>query len=220
MHSRTAENYIKALYHLGRESKEGPVSLGAVARNLDVTPGTVTQMMKQLAGKNLVTYRTRQGAALTQKGERSALRIIRRHRLIELFLVEVMGMDWADVHAEAEELEHVVSDRLVDRMDEMLGFPSSDPHGSPIPTAKGKMKTLNHRLLSSCSPGTYRLVQVDAGSGDFLAWCKKNGLVPGAEIELVQADLPAETCTLRVGGAAHLSIGIGSADKLRVVEQA
>jgi DtxR family Mn-dependent transcriptional regulator len=216
MHSRTEENYIKAVYRHGREHPEGNATLGEIARDLEVTPGTVTQMMKHLMQRGLVSYQSRRGAALTRQGELTALGIVRRHRLIECFLVEVMGMDWADVHDEAEELEHVVSARLVARMDEMLGHPTHDPHGAPIPTSEGVIDSGQGRPLAACSPGCYRLVQVDEGSGDFLAWCKRNGLVPGAGIELVQADPFAETYTLRVADGEPFSIGTGSAAKLLV----
>lgn len=216
MHSRTEENYIKAVYRHGREHPEGNATLGEIARDLAVTPGTVTQMMKHLMQRGLVTYQTRRGAALTRQGEQVALGIVRRHRLIELFLVEVMGMDWADVHDEAEELEHVVSDRLVTRMDEMLGHPAHDPHGAPIPTAEGVIAAATGQSLAACSPGTYRLVQVDEGSGDFLDWCKDNGLVPGATIHLVKTDPFAETFTLDIDGKATISVGLGSASRLLV----
>jgi len=216
MHSRTEENYIKAVYRHGREHPEGNATLGEIARDLEVTPGTVTQMMKHLMQRGLVSYQTRRGAALTTKGEQIALGIIRRHRLIELFLVEVMGMDWADVHEEAEELEHVVSDRLVARMDDMLGHPSHDPHGAPIPTADGVIAAASDQSLADCAPGAYRLVQVDEGSGAFLDWCKSNGLVPGATIRLVETDPFAETITLHIEGGATLSVGLGSASKLHV----
>lgn len=217
MPSRTEENYIKAVYRHGREHPQGTATLGEIARALEVTPGTVTQMMKHLMRRGLVSYQARRGVALTSLGEQTALGIVRRHRLIETFLVEVMEMDWADVHDEAEELEHVVSDRLVARMDEMLGHPPHDPHGAPIPTSEGRIDTGTGRSLATCPPGTYRLVQVDESSGEFLAWCKSNGLVPGASIDLVQVDPCAETATLHVGGAVPLSIGVGSAARLLVL---
>mgnify|MGYP001814785369 CR=1 FL=1 len=218
MNSRTTENYLKAVYRHSRDNPDQGVSLGIIADDLGVTPGTVTQMMKHLAGRGLVTYRSRQGASLTKLGEKTALGIIRRHRLIELFLVEVMGFDWADVHDEAEELEHVVSDRLVERMDEMLGRPVRDPHGAPIPSARGTMKPGRARSLSDCEAGTYCLMQVAVESADFLGWLSECALLPGTVFELVRSDPIAGTLSLELPGNRSLSIGTDAACNLLVSE--
>src|SRR6185436_274808 len=137
--SSTVENYLKAIYQgqssLARDQRLVP--MGHVAAALGVTPGTATTMVKALAESGLVEYEPYGGVRLSAAGEKLATLVLRRHRLIELFLVQVMGMSWADVHDEAENLEHAVSDRLIDRIDEMLGHPSVDPHGDPIPGPEG-----------------------------------------------------------------------------------
>ena len=138
--SSTVENYLKAIY-LG-ESQLGAgqrlVPMGQLASALGVAPGTATTMVKALAESGLVEYEPYNGVRLSPAGEKLAALVLRRHRLIELFLVRVMGLGWDEVHDEAEQLEHVVSDRLIERIDEMLGRPEVDPHGDPIPTADGQ----------------------------------------------------------------------------------
>src|SRR6186713_2396364 len=144
--SSTVENYLKAIYQGQSALAAGArlVPMGHVAGALGVTPGTATTMVKALAESGLAEYEPYSGVRLTSSGEKLAGLVLRRHRLVELFLVEVMGMSWAEVHEEAEQLEHVVSERLIERMDEMLGHPTRDPHGDPIPDAHGK---LAHRAL-------------------------------------------------------------------------
>src|SRR5215831_14831215 len=138
--SQTVENYLKTIY-LAQASAPGDslVPMGQIATALDVAPGTATTMVKTLAESGLVHYEPYMGVRLTKAGEKLASLVLRRHRLIELFLVKVLGMSWAEVHDEAEQLEHAVSERLIDRIDEMLGRPAVDPHGDPIPTAQGHM---------------------------------------------------------------------------------
>src|SRR5687768_3052943 len=133
--SSTVENYLKAIY-LGATALPTPerlLPMGQLAASLGVAPGTATTMVKTLSESGLVEYEPYSGVTLTPAGERLAALVLRRHRLVELFLVKVMGLKWDEVHDEAELLEHVVSERLIDRMDEMLGRPEADPHGDPIP---------------------------------------------------------------------------------------
>src|SRR5574338_888428 len=137
--SSTVENYLKTIY-LGTSAQGGEprlMAMGQLANAVGVTPGTATTKVKTLAESGLVNYEPYAGVALTRAGRRLAALVLRRHRLVELFLVTVMGLRWDEVHDEAELLEHVVSDRLIDRMDEMLGRPEVDPHGDPIPDADG-----------------------------------------------------------------------------------
>src|SRR5574339_814282 len=154
--SSTVENYLKAIYHgqalLAKDVRL--VSMGQVATALNVTPGTATTMVKALAESGLAEYEPYSGVRLTAAGEKLAGLVLRRHRLVELFLVQVMGMSWAEVHDEAEQLEHVVSERLIERMDEMLGRPTHDPHGDPIPTAEGAIPTDRLDSLMTCPLGT------------------------------------------------------------------
>src|SRR5262244_4588740 len=137
--SSTVENYLKAIQQgqLGLAPGERLLPMGHVASALSVTPGTATTMVKALAEAGLEEYEPYSGVRLTKAGEKLAALVLRRHRLVELFLVQVMGMSWDEVHDEAEQLEHVVSERLIERIDEMLGRPTRDPHGDPIPSAEG-----------------------------------------------------------------------------------
>ena len=134
--SSTVENYLKAIYHGQTALTDGErlVPMGQVAAALGVAPGTATTMVKTLEKAALVEYEPYSGVRLTSAGETLAGLVLRRHRLVELFLVQVMGMSWAEVHDEAEQLEHVVSERLIERIDRMLGHPTQDPHGDPIPS--------------------------------------------------------------------------------------
>src|SRR5215203_2297151 len=132
MPTSTVENYIKQIYLAQQQSPGELVSMGALAGAMNVVPGTATTMIKALADSGLVDYEPRGGTRLTRGGEQLALHVLRRHRLVELFLVRVLGMDWSEVHAEAEELEHAISDKVLDRIDAFLGHPETDPHGDPI----------------------------------------------------------------------------------------
>src|SRR5438552_1358530 len=154
--SSTVENYLKAIYQ-GQSSlahDQRLVPMGQVASALGVTPGTATTMVKALAESGLAEYEPYSGVRLSAAGEKLAGLVLRRHRLVELFLVRVMGMSWAEVHDEAEQLEHVVSERLIERIDQMLEHPTHDPHGDPIPTAEGAITPLHHQTLLTCPVDT------------------------------------------------------------------
>src|ERR1700742_967832 len=142
--SSTVENYLKAIYQgeSALTSEHRLVPMGQVAATLGVAPGTATTMVKALAESGLAEYEPYSGVRLTKAGDKLAALVLRRHRLVELFLVQVMGMSWDEVHDEAEQLEHVVSERLIERIDEMLGRPTHDPHGDPIPSADGAIAPL------------------------------------------------------------------------------
>src|SRR6187401_3337452 len=150
--SSTVENYLKAIFQaqLHLEKRGDLVPMGQLAHALGVAPGTATTMVKTLADSGLVRYEPYAGVALTPAGARLAALVLRRHRLIELFLVRVMGYSWDEVHDEAEQLEHVVTDRLIDRIDEMLGRPETDPHGDPIPNSDGLVKAQDAQTLLTC----------------------------------------------------------------------
>src|SRR5256885_15044056 len=139
MPSITVENYLKQLDLEHQNASEELVPMGKLATAMGVVPGTATSMVKALADSGLVDYEPRSGARLTRGGEQLALHVLRRHRLVELFLVKVLGLDWSEVHPEAEELEHAISDKVLEKIDALLGRPRVDPHGDPIPTAKGKV---------------------------------------------------------------------------------
>src|SRR3982751_3626021 len=186
--SSTVENYLKTIY-LGSTAARGAeprlLPMGQLAAAVGVTPGTATTMVKTLAESGLVNYEPYTGVALTRAGRRLAARVLRRHRLVELFLVQVMGLRWDEVHDEAELLEHVVSDRLIDRMDEMLGRPEVDPHGDPIPDAEGVIKKQPVQTLLTCPIGArVTVTRVVDQDKRFLRFIEMNDLKPGEPIEV------------------------------------
>ena len=157
--------------------------MGQIGSALGVAPGTVTAMVKTLAESGLLSYEPYSGVRLNEAGEGLAAHVLRRHRLIELFLVEKMGLDWSEVHEEAELLEHAVSERLIDRIDEMLGRPAVDPHGDPIPNRAGEIASAAATSLLACAekqPQT--VVRVGDQSAEFLRLLEERGLVPGSRI--------------------------------------
>ena len=171
MPSLTVENYLKAILQIGQRSDNEVVTTGQLAEELEVSPGTVTSMLKTLSDSKLARYTPYEGASLTGEGRTLALRMLRRHRLIELFLVKTLGLSWDQVHEEAEHMEHAVSDSLVDAIDAYLEHPVADPHGDPIPTAEGEMRGSEIEVvpLSECPAGTrFRLARVTNQGGEFL----------------------------------------------------
>src|SRR5438067_5037004 len=153
MASITVENYLKQLYLEQQNASEELVPMGKLASAMGVVPGTATSMVKALADSGLVAYEPRFGAKLTRGGEQLALHVLRRHRLVELFLVKVLGLDWSEVHDEAEELEHAISEKVLERIDALLNHPSVDPHGDPIPSAKGQVADAPLTSLAECQIG-------------------------------------------------------------------
>src|SRR6185295_3466099 len=182
--------------------------MGQLAGALGVTPGTATTMVKTLAESGLVKYEPYTGVALTRAGRRLAGLVIRRHRLVELFLVQVMGFRWDEVHEEAEQLEHVVSERLIDRIDEMLGKPEVDPHGDPIPDADGVFKQQEAQTLLTCPLNTVvRVTRVLDQDKTFLRFIERHDLKPGRSIEVERRDPAADSVVLRSGNDDALTIG-------------
>lgn len=216
MASSTVEDYLKALYRL-QQGAEGAVALGEVARAVGVTPGTATVMVRRLGERGLVHYASRSGATLTEAGEREALNVLRRHRLIELFLVEVVRLDWAEVHEEAEVLEHAVSDRLLERIDRMLGEPTHDPHGDPIPTAAGEIVRRPVLDLTDCPLGSATIARLGDNTPAFLRYAESQGLMPGASVEVTDRDAVADTVTLRVSGGEPVRLGTAAGRKIYVL---
>jgi DtxR family Mn-dependent transcriptional regulator len=180
--SLTIENYVKTIYQTCAAQGERAAGTGQLAAALGVAPGTVTSMLKTLNDTGLVEYTPYEGVKLTPSGTKLALHVLRRHRLIELFLVQMLDFTWDEVHDEAENLEHAVSDLLVDRIDQLLGYPSTDPHGDPIPTADGKLDARDGTDLSAWPVGRrFRLDRVLDQSPDFLRYLSEQGLALGAE---------------------------------------
>jgi DtxR family Mn-dependent transcriptional regulator len=193
------------------------VPMGQIAAALGVVPGTATTMVKALAESGLVSYEPYVGVRLTAAGEKLAALVLRRHRLIEQFLVQVMGMSWTDVHEEAEKLEHAVSDRLIERIDEMLGRPAVDPHGDPIPGPEGTVLRRNYDTLLTCPLHTVVVVtRIAAQDADFLRFIEESNLKPGQAIEVEARDTASDSVRVRRKGDQRITIGMRAASKLFV----
>jgi DtxR family Mn-dependent transcriptional regulator len=219
MPSLTVENYLKAIWQIAATTGSQSVSTGRLAQNLKVSPGTVTSMQKALAEAGLAEYRPYEGVSLTEAGRTLALRMLRRHRLIELFLVRTLGLTWDQVHEEAENMEHAVSDFLIDRIDDFLGHPQCDPHGDPIPAANGDLRASNEdsRPLSTVSPGTrVRLVRVLNQDAEFLRYLTESDLSLGATAMVDDINEAAGLVSLRRGDRP-VAMGRAAAEQLLVV---
>lgn len=218
LHSSTVENYLKAIY-VGMASlppAQRLVPMGQLASALGVAPGTATTMVKTLAESGLVTYEPYAGVTLTSAGKKLAALVLRRHRLIELFLVRVMGYSWDEVHDEAEQLEHVVSERLIDRIDEMLGRPEADPHGDPIPNAEGRVKKQDVQSLLTCPLNTpVTVTRVMDQDKEFLQFIEHHSLKPGEAITVQDRDAVADRVRIQ-GRNRDITIGTRAASKLLV----
>jgi DtxR family transcriptional regulator, Mn-dependent transcriptional regulator len=218
--SSTVENYLKTIYlsSTGAHGSEPRLMpMGQLAAAVGVTPGTATTMVKTLAESGLVNYEPYAGVSLTRAGKRLAALVLRRHRLVELFLVQVMGLRWDEVHDEAELLEHVVSDRLIDRMDEMLGRPEVDPHGDPIPDAEGMVKKQQAQTLLTCPVRTRMTVaRIIDQDKQFLRFVESNDLKPGETVEVEERDEASDSVRLRGKDDRRITIGTRAASKLLV----
>jgi DtxR family Mn-dependent transcriptional regulator len=218
MPSLTVENYLKAILQLSLESGSDWIATGKLAEALAVSPGTVTSMLKTLADADLAHYKPYEGVQLTAAGRKLALRMLRRHRLIELFLVRTLDLSWDQVHEEAEHMEHAVSDVLIDRIDDYLGRPECDPHGDPIPTAEGSMRGRNGTAapLSDCRAGSrVRLVRVVNQGSEFLRYLSEAGLDLGVEGVVTENNAEAGIVTLTLPSGS-VSLGRSAATELLV----
>lgn len=218
MPSLTVENYLKAILQIGLREQVTWVSTGQLSLALSVSPGTVTSMQKTLSDAGLAEYRPYEGVCLTGAGRTLAVRVLRRHRLIEQFLVETLGLSWDQVHEEAEHMEHAVSDVLVDRIDEFLGRPQSDPHGDPIPTADGKLPehVSDAVTLDSCTVGSgVRIVRVINQGTEFLQFLTHNGVALGVEGRVLSNNREAGLVTLEIDGVPVV-LGQQAAEQLLV----
>ena len=222
MPSLTVENYVKTIEQITSSQEGRPATTGQIAAALGVSPGTVTSMLKTLDAARLATHRPYEGVALSRAGRGLALRVIRRHRLIELFLLKTLDMSWDEVHDEAEHMEHAVSDLLVERIDAFLGRPDVDPHGDPIPRADAvslaEPDGAGTRSLATCRAGAgCRLARVLDQSPEFLGYLTDCGLTLGTvgSVESISAD--AGLMRIRLGDRG-LAIAIDAAGKLIVAE--
>src|SRR3954463_5395774 len=200
MPSLTVENYAKAIYQLAHATDGGAVATGQIASALGVLPGTVTSMLKTLDESNLATYTPYEGVRLTPSGRGLALRVLRRHRLIEQFLTQTLNLSWDEVHEEAEHMEHAVSDSLVDRIDDYLGHPATDPHGDPIPQADGTMAAAADRSLADCAAGErFHIARVVDQSPGFLRHLSQVGVAIGAHGWLVANESSLSEVKIKLG---------------------
>lgn len=219
MPTSTVEDYLKAILLHEQPLAGGQlVPMGQIGGALEVAPGTVTSMVKALEKEGLVAYSPYAGVRLTDDGRRMALHVLRRHRLIELFLVEVLGLDWSEVHEEAERLEHAMSDKLIDRIDALLGYPSVDPHGDPIPDGRGELRKPRPAmsLRESADGEDYRIARVSDQDEAFLRFVERHGLKPGTRVTVERRDAVADAVTLRPQDGETMTIGGEAAAKLWV----
>jgi len=217
--SSTVENYLKAIFVGEAQLPEGQrlVPMGQLASALGIAPGTATTMVKTLAESGLALYEPYSGVRLTAAGEKLAARVLRRHRLIELFLVKIIGMQWDEVHDDAEQMEHVVSDRLIERIDDMLGRPDTDPHGDPIPTSDGHVERRAMQTLLTCPMGAPVVVaRVTDQDAAFLKFIARHDLKPGQTIEVEARDEVSDSVRLKGPSGGHTTIGARAASKVLV----
>ena len=192
------ENYIKVIYHLSHVSPKG-VNTNAIAGMLETKASSVTDMLKKLSEKELVSYQKYQGVTLTEKGFLSAKMIVRKHRLWEVFLVDKLNFSWDEVHEIAEELEHIKSEVLINKLDAFLDFPSFDPHGDPIPNANGEIKKINKLLLSEASLNKeYQCVGVKDSSSEFLQYLDKQKIALGSKITVKEKESFDDTLFIEI----------------------
>jgi len=201
MQTQAVEDYLKTIYEI--QSQQGKVATTVLAERMGVAPASVTGMIKKLADMHLVVYERYQGVTLTETGQKIALEVIRHHRLVELYLAEALGVPWDLVHDEAEKWEHILSEDVEDRMDEALGYPTTDPHGAPIPTRDGFVAAVPHVRLTALLPGqTAIIAEVSDHNSDMLRQLGELGLYPATAILVL--DSTEAGMMLRRNGEEHL----------------
>lgn len=214
MHSFTEENYLKAIYKL-QETNGEVVATSALAQVMGVHAPSVTDMLKRMAGKKLVTYQKSKGFKLTEKGKQVAVSIIRNHRLWEVFLVDKLGFRWDEVHDLAEQLEHIHSEALVNKLDAYLGYPKADPHGDPIPDANGVLPKSKSVLLSTLKDGDKgTFTGVTDHSAAFLNYLDKAGMSLGDSIKIRSIEEYDQTFTLQLKGKKEVVVSFKVANSL------
>ncbi len=217
--SAALEDYAKTIYALQRR-EDGPVSTSALAERLEVSPGAVTAMLKRLDEAQLVTYEPYHGVALTPAGERVALEVIRHHRLLEAYLSEALGMSWDQVHAEAEVLEHYISEELEALISDALGNPSFDPHGDPIPNVDLELAEDTSLPLARLDAGEEAIfVRISDSDGGMLRYLAERGIAPGDRLEMIGREPYGGPLMVRIDGEAH-ALGSDLAAAMRVAPRA
>jgi len=214
MYTPVVEDYLKAIWML--QQTESPVGTSRIAERLGLTAAAVTAMIKRLDEQGLLRHEPYYGVRLTAAGELAALRIIRRHRVLELFLAETLGYEWDRVHDEAERLEHAASDELIERLARLLGEPERDPHGNAIPTAQGEVDTSRYPALGDLEPGVpRRVLEVEVEEAEQLRYLGSLDLYPGAQVEVVQKSPFEGPVSLQVNGSPRV-ISHSLAQRIRV----
>lgn len=215
--SQSVEDYLKAIYKLQQE-EDGGVSTSRLASEMAVASASVTNMVKRLSEMGLVNYESYYGSTLTEAGKKIALEIIRHHRLLELYLKEVMGYSWDEVHDEAEKLEHHISEQFEDKIAELLNDPRFDPHGDPIPTKDGKMPAIRVFPLSGVNENEMFVIQqVKDQDPELLRYLEKQGLIPGVKLKVINREPFKGPLTLQVEDK-EMTIGHKIAENIFVVE--
>jgi DtxR family Mn-dependent transcriptional regulator len=215
MFTLSEENYLKAIYHLESDSKKG-ISTNAIAKSLETKASSVTDMVKKLSEKEVVIYKKYQGVTLTAFGKKTAANIVRKHRLWEVFLVERLNFSWDEVHEVAEQLEHIKSPKLINQLDALLGFPTHDPHGDPIPDKDGHVNTVDKILLSTFSKDESGIcVGVNDSSSEFLQFLDKKGITLGKKITVLEKEDFDDSLSIEIDGE-KLSISNKIANNLYI----
>ncbi len=217
MLSLTEENHLKAIFHLSSVDNKD-VSTNAIADSLKTKPPSVTDMLKKLSDKNLINYKKYQGSFLTPIGRKTALDIIRKHRLWEVFLVEKLGFNWSEVHEVAEQLEHIKSKKLIDELDKFLDYPTKDPHGDPIPNTAGFIKYSSRSLLSDLAIGeSGKFIGVKDSSSAFLKFLDKRKIALGTNIQILHIE--DFDNSIHIGlDETNLTISVKSANNIYVTK--
>jgi len=206
MPTQTKENYLKALYHLQQKNSE--ISVTELGKEMEVSKPTVNDMVKKLQQKGWVSYEKYKPIKLTEAGEKEACLIVRKHRLSEMFLNKVMGFGWEEVHDMAEEMEHLKSEVFFDRMDELLGFPNRDPHGSPIPDKNGNIASVQFVNMTSIDAGTKVIIKALRDSSlEFLNYLNKYDIKLGLEIEILSKEPFDKSCIVSYEGHKEQTLG-------------
>lgn len=220
LYSSTVENYIKCIFLTPKKPTAGFVPMKKLADEMKVSPGTVTAMMKTLSESDLVEYIPRKGCSLTEKGRTLALDVLRKHRLVELFLVKVLGIDWSEVHEDADMLEHVISDRVLDRIDAVLNYPRFGPHGNPIPGSDGQIPERALSPLNELSVGkSARIALIEETDPEFLRYAKEMRLLPNMSVSVSNRDIQAGTITINTEDSGQSVLAISAAKKILVDSQ-
>mgnify|MGYP002777108607 CR=1 FL=1 len=205
--TKAEENYLKTIYHLSANGTNSATT-NAIAEMVETKASSVTDMLKKLSEKNLIVYKKYQAVILTDEGRYHAKMIIRKHRLWEVFLVDKLGFTWDEVHDVAEQLEHIHSPKLIDRLDDFLGNPTKDPHGDPIPDAQGHIVKIEKQLLSELEPGDSGIcVGVKDSSTDFLQYLDRSSIALGSEIRVNGREPFDRSLQLSINGKQHIVSG-------------